>query len=426
MPGYRKKQPVRNLTRLYRMLGVRFPEDMPRVESNSITEINNHSQSELRYMPGMSIFERDADKNFDSAGLNSYLSKVAQGNSEWIEQSDAIRILTPEIERSAEIMVSSIMSPTDMQTDAINIVCEGSDLGDDIEAKVGEELSNFFNDVVDLGEKTYKYTKNALYGEGSSSILILPPKNIENLNRAIDADMIKAGAIKKSGKRIKVTADNSFIIDGKSSSGEVFSSFESLLPDEDSKSGKDQLASLEALIEDDLAASLEAKNPFIGLKLGSDEIITRSKDARAAILKLFRSSNKHIIMSSDIQSIRRGADRMTSMADKLAKDAEKNFLFSGGTNPTYMIDSELDTSDQKNPSIVEIPTRAVVPVIIPGSPEKHIGYFILVDQWGTPMFDTATERQTMFGPKKLTKAAAQAMFGAPNIYRFNRNSYLLL
>ena len=414
MPGYRKKQPVRNLTRLFRMLGIQFPEDMPKVDNHNNIEINSHTQSELRYMPGMSILEQNADKNIDSAGLSSYLNKVAQTNCEWIEQADAIRILTPEIERSAEIMVSSIMSPTDMQTDSINIICEGSDLGDDIEAKVGEKLSNFFNDTLDIGDKTYNYTKNALYGEGSSAILILPPKNIDNLNNAIDADLMKAGVIKRSGKKIKITADNTVLVDGKGmSSGEVFSSVEYLLPDD-----KEQIASLETLIEADLYSSIEARNPFVGLNLNSDEVITRSKDARDAILKLFRNSNKHIIMSSDIQSIRRGADRMSSMADKLARDAEKNFLFSGGTNPTYMVDSTLDDSD-RNPAVVEIPTRAVVPVIIPGTPEKHIGYFILVDQWGSPVYDTASDRQTMFGPKKLSKAATQAAFGAPNLYRFN-------
>ena len=226
--------------------------------------------------------------------------------------------------------------------------------------------------------------------------------------------MMRAGVIKRSGKKIKVTADNTILFDVKSAaSGEVFSSIETLAPEDAT-----QLASLESLIESDLSASLEAKNPFIGLKLGTDEVITKSKDARDAILKLFRSSNKHIIMSTDIQAIRRGSDRTAMMADRLAKDAEKNFLFSGDTNPTYMIDSEL-TNEEKNPAIIEIPTRAVVPVIIPGTPEKHIGYFILVDQWGSPIYDSAAERQTMFGPKKLTKAASQAAFGAPNLYRFN-------
>ena len=90
MPGYRKKQPVRNLGRLFRMLGIQFPEDMPKVENKDNIEINSHTQSELRYMPGMSILEQNADKNIDSAGLSSYLNKVAQSNNEWIEQADAI------------------------------------------------------------------------------------------------------------------------------------------------------------------------------------------------------------------------------------------------------------------------------------------------------------------------------------------------
>ncbi len=415
MPGYRKKQPIRNLTRLFRTLGVEFPQDVPKLEKSENIELNTHSQQELRHMPGMSI--EDVNRQpMDAAGLSSYLTKIAQNSNDWAEQSESIRLLTPEIDASADIMVSSIISPTDMQTDTVNVICDHSDLGEDIELKVGEELTRFFNDTVELGDKTFAYTKEALYGSGSVCILVLPPKNIEILNNAVDVDYIKAGVMKPvRTKRRKLTADNTTL--EATPSTETFSSYESLLPADTS----DKLPALEMLIEEELGAALEARNPFIGLDMDNSTILTKSRTIRKKTLDLFKADNNFVIMSNDINSLRNNQDRLNKIAGKMAKDAEQHFLFNDSSNPTYMVSTQNDSSDKQNPAIIQLPSRAVVPVIVPGAPDKHIGYFILVDQWGNPLVNNTDTGRIPFGPQKLTESAAQAMYGAPNVTRMGGN-----
>ena len=411
MPGYRKKYPIRKLSRLFKIFGVQFPEDMPKLEQNKDVEISTHAQAELRHMPGMMEYANQAQVP-NTAELRSYLTKVAKSNNDWVQQADAIKILTPEIDRSAEIMVSSIMSPTDMQSDTINVICDGTDLGSEIETKVGEELTNFFNDKIELGDMVYRYIRESLYGSGSCAILILPPKNIDHLNNAIDNDLLKAGVLKTSKKNpTKITADNTML--STVSTESAFSSTESLF-----SFTKENTAQLEKDIEQDLLVSLEASNPFVGLKPG--EVITKSKEARDKILGIFRDTKSHIVMSSDLSGLRRGKDRLSDTTGALTSEIEKHFLFDQN-NPTFLVDTELDESSKAQPSIIEVPTRAVVPVIIPGSPDKHIGYFILVDQWGNPVMDGEGSNPPGFGPKKLTEAATQAAFGAPNLYRFGSN-----
>lgn len=409
MPGSKKKYPTRKLARLYKIFGVQFPEDMPKLEQSDDINLNTHTQSELRHMPGMMEYVHE-DQNPNVTELKSYLTKVSKSNNDWIQQSDAIRVLTPEIDRSAEIMVSSILSPTDMQSDTINVICDGSDLGEEIEAKVGEELTNFFNDKLELGDLIYRYTREALYGSGSCSILVLPPKNIDILNSAVDNDLIKAGVLKSSPKkRSKITADNTSL---------VAPSMESAFVSTEAMTIGGSKASMEAMeqaIEYDLLCSIEASNPFVGLH--PNDIVTKSKEARSKIMGLFRDSKSHFVMSSDITGLRRGKDHLSDVASKLSEDIEKHFLYDKDT-PAFMLDSSDDESETTNPAIIEIPTRAVVPVIIPGSPDKHIGYFILVDQWGNPMVDGEGTNPPGFGPRKLTEAATQAAFGAPNLYRF--------
>lgn len=411
MPGSKKKYPTRKLSRLYKIFGVQFPEDMPKLERSETINLNTHTQSELRHMPGMMEYMSDA-QNPNTSELKSYLTKVSKSNNDWVQQSDAIRVLTPEIDRSAEIMVSSILSPTDMQSDTVNVICDGTDLGEEIETKVGEELTNYFNDKLELGDLVYRYTREALYGSGSCAIMVLPPRNIDILNNAVDNDLIKAGVLKTSKKsRQKVTADNTALMSPSMES--AFASTESLIG-----TSKADTISMEAMIEQDFLMSIEASNPFIGVK--PSEVVTKSKEARTQILNLFKDSKSHFVMSSDISGLRKGKDHLSDVTSKLTEDIEKHFLFDKDS-PTFLIDPDDSESEIKNPAIIEIPTRAVVPVIIPGSPDKHVGYFVLVDQWGTPMVEGEGNNPPGFGPKKLTESATQAAFGAPNLYRFGSN-----
>ena len=411
MPGFKKKYPVRKLSRLYKIFGVQFPEDMPKMEHSDSIIMNTHTQAELRHMPGMMEYVQN-DQTPNTSELTSYLTKVAKSNNDWIQQSDAIRVLTPEIDRSAEIMVSSILSPTDMQSDTINIICDGSDLGEEIEQKVGDELTNFFNDKLELGDLIYKYTRESLYGSGSCAIMVLPPRNIDILNTAIDNDLIKAGVLKSSKRKsTKISADNTALVSPSMES--AFASTESMFT-----SVHTSTEALESAIEQDMLLAIEAANPMVGMKPG--EVITKSKEARKQILDLFKDSKSHIVMSSDLTGLRKGKDHLSDVASKLSDEIEKHFLFDQ-SSPTFLLDSECDDSSDKNPAIIEIPTRAVVPVIIPGSPDKHIGYFILVDQWGNPMVEGEGNNPPGFGPRKLTESATQAAFGAPNLYRFGSN-----
>ena len=190
----KKEEPIRGLPRLLKMIGVQFQDDVPKLDKVDNIELNNYSQTELRHLPGFDVPKTER-QNYQSgiASLQTYLRNIAQNSGEWSEEIKAIKLLTPEIDRSAEIMVSSIMSPTDIQTDTVNVVCEDTDLGDELEGKISETISKFFNDTLDIGNKTYRYIKQALYEDGSAAILILPQSNIQTLNRAADVDWFKGG-----------------------------------------------------------------------------------------------------------------------------------------------------------------------------------------------------------------------------------------
>ena len=402
----KKEEPIRGLPRFLKMIGVQFQDDVPKLEKVDTIELNNYSQTELRHLPGFDLPEKER-KNYQTgiSQLQTYLRNIAQSSGEWSDEIKAIKVLTPEIDRSAEIMVSSIMSPTDIQTDVVNVVCEDTDLGDDVEGKISEVVSKFFNDTLDLGNRTYKYIKQALYEDGSAAVLILPQSNIQTLNRAADVDWFKGGKgsiLKKNFKELQ-QADQATTHD------QNVPSMETLCP-------TTSIESLEMVIAQKLQASLEAHNMFDGLK--PSEIVTKSKTAREEILKLFSETKNSIVVTRDVTKVHENETRLQDRIEEMQKEIDKNFIFDK-MNPTYLLNDSFNEERKENPAVIEIPPRAVIPITIPGSPEKHIGYFVMLDSWGAPLFGVASDNVQQYGPRRLTEAATQSAFGMPSLYRFS-------
>ena len=440
---------IRGVRRLiHGVLGVQFPEDLPKLrKTEGSIALSTYSETEMRHLPG---FDRPSDMrdvtNTNIPMLDEYLRGVSQRSGDWSEQMKTIQILTPEINRSADIMVSSIMSPTDIQTTSVSIKCSGTDLGDNIEQSISKMITSFMNDDVDLGPRTYKYIKESLYGEGSASVLILPQSNVNKLNKAMDVDIIKAGnldilnrnyrELEEIDKRLKHEEPVVPSLEGADQNDKEQSipSLEFLLPEYSDNST--EKSSLLESISTEAYFALESSSYMTtqpskdeknkngrstekAKHITKDDFVAKSKDEIKAVLEVFSKSKSAVTISRDVSAVHDTELRLRDRIEKMAQDVEKNFLFDK-QNPTFLLDDVYDPDEKQNPAIIELPSRAVVPITIPGSPEKHIGYFILLDQWGSPMFGTHSANDSMqYGPRRLSEAAASAALGTSMVYRFN-------
>ena len=318
----KKDEPVRGLPRLLRTIGITFQDDVPKLEKVDSIELNNYSQTELRHLPGFNVPKKQREAyQYGVSTLQSYLKNVVQNSGEWSDEIKAIKILTPEIDRSAEIMVSSIRSPTDLQTDIVNVVCQGTDLGDDVEGKISETVSSFFNDTVDLGTKTYKYIKQALYEDGSAAVLVFPQSNVQTLNRAADIDWFKSGR----GDILRKNFNELRAADRATSSSKYLPGMETLCPES-------SIASCESLIATKLEQSLEKNNAF-GSNMKISEIVTASKTAREEILKLFSENKQSVVVTRDITKVHEREKALQDRVDQMQEEIEKKFIFDK-MNPT--------------------------------------------------------------------------------------------
>ena len=429
---------TRGMKRLGRIFGVTFPEDTPELDQHKDIELSLHTPTEMRYLPG--IYSPDGSHTEQLPSTSEFLDQllgISQQAGNWSRTAQSFGVLAPELKDAADIWVSSVISPTDLQTNSIQVTLEKTDLGQDIEDKISSEMTEFFNTDFELADRMKTWMKKAIFQDGAAPIMIVPQVNINTLNAAVDIDETKAGHdVKEIIKHANHPSVNQQMIPGNFTMGREQLSYDNAPPFQyDAKN-----ASLELLIPTFRSTDVQKKQHYDNLfhKIDEDidkafqelsyqdasyeafvtkqDVITTTKEAKKAIRELFTEAKNSVVISNDVTLINK-KDNYDGAMKNMEKKVMEHFLMDA-SNPTYLLDTEETLEEKHHPTIVDLPYQAVIPVTIPGAPDKHIGYFVLVNQWGTPLTDHVYDRSTYNGPRKLTEGAMQATFGQPAAYKY--------
>lgn len=429
---------TRGMKRLGRIFGVTFPEDTPELDQHKDIELSLHTPTEMRYLPG--IYSPDGSHTEQLPSTSEFLDQllgISQQAGNWSRTAQSFGVLAPELKDAADIWVSSVISPTDLQTNSIQVTLEKTDLGQDIEDKISSEMTEFFNTDFELADRMKTWMKKAIFQDGAAPIMIVPQVNISTLNAAVDIDETKAGHdVKEIIKHANHPSVNQQMIPGNFTMGREQLSYDNAPPFQyDAKN-----ASLELLIPSFRSTDVQKKQHYDNLfhKIDEDidkafqelsyqdpsyeafvtkqDVITTTREAKKAIRELFTEAKNSVVISNDVTLINK-KDNYDGAMKNMEKKVMEHFLMDA-SNPTYLLDTEETLEEKHHPTIVDLPYQAVIPVTIPGAPDKHIGYFVLVNQWGTPLTDHVYDRSTYNGPRKLTEGAMQATFGQPAAYKY--------
>lgn len=408
----------RSLNRLFKIFGVSSPQDIPEQVIDTNRELNSYRPMELRNLPG--VIEDSNKKETTITELMKYFTTTAQSSARRIQEAGYFNVLTPEIPAAKAIMVGSIMSPTDLQTDSVNIIVENTGLGDDIEQKVSTLYRDFFNDKLELGTKLADWVGTALYENGSVALFVLPPINIKKLNNAVDVKRMESG-IDPYAEMAKKTKKNKPTVSTEVTVNDIHESFGELLVSKEDLSTYNSITEkiTESVVED-VTIALESSKISVPEK-SAKEIITSSRNITKQIVELLTDVKKNFVtFSSNPTDIKNSESSLEKKAKDLQKkiEADKGFFIDKDQSMMFLSDED-DDENLGAPSIIEIPTQAVVPIIIPGSPDKHVGYVIIVDQWGFPLSDAVGDKMTDTGSRKLSESSMKAAFGDPNLFKFS-------
>lgn len=392
---------VRTVNRLLKLMGVSFPKDTPIPKSTERPRIHDFTYKELRHITGF-------DKNYnsgavDGGAMHDYISQIAQQSRSWSKEIKNLKIMAPEIDQARDTVVSTILSPTDLQTDRISIIVENTGLGEDLEAEISGVLQDFFNDEYRLGERCVQWIGDALFETGATPVMVLPEKNLDLLNTAVDIDSLKAG-IDPNDNVVKDTRRPTNIM---GSTEDLFASCESLL----SYSNEDATTSFIEKVADEFVDFTFSQEGAPSLE-STDRFKNTAKQLASKITDMLNNNKNHIIFSADPTLLNATSSKLNANIDKLSKKISNNFLFSS-YSPTFLADLGRKPGKDELPIVMKLPYHAVVPVTVPNSPDAHIGYFVVVDEWGTPLNEDYYDTSATGGGRKMADAGIQAVMGKP-------------
>ena len=452
----------RTINRIMMTFGVNFPSDIPVGRNHEVKGLTHFSEKEMKHFPGFDKFDQIRTQTVGPE-LIDRLAKASQDAQAWASEVATYDAMAPEIDTAARIMAASILSPNDMQTDGIAIEITDTGLGESIEQEGSKILTDFYNKQYKFVYELERWLQESIYKTGAVPLLTLPEVNIKTLTKAVDADARRNGqdpddyikpTISARRNQAPIGTYSTDSLEAKLERGNLLYSAESYdrFSQEDLQNfARDKATPLMEVSEESLNSlsnwsftdsgllSTEDTDPYfvqafeesmesiydIKFEKMDDkttipnankrQVAGAVRDVMKKIGELLNNSRNYIYVSSNPDSIRRGTHHYTDKADQLTKEVESQFLFNSVNDPysVYMMDPSKPIRDDGVATIIDLPYQATIPVIVPGDPRHHIGYFVIVDKWGAPIQVPQDVTNLSMTPRKLGESAMQAMFGGP-------------
>ena len=361
-----------------------------------------YTTQELHHMPGLSKQEQ-VNPQWKPENILSYLQSVSSSTRQTIEHLKNIKIIAPEIKQAEQIIISSIISPTDMQTDLVSVSVDVPTLSDDINTKISALLNDHFNDVFHLGPKLTRWLEITGFEEGARPIIVLPKKQVDILNEVADT--------------FDPTAADLFGDSKSDASVEVlYESNESL---KNLICGEDVTTAVESLVE------------HMGFESMSDQDRTKMvNDLVKHNFDILSTGNQCITVTKNLKYLTKAKEAQERRITKLAKEAAKQFDgFVPGSQErrsnlgVFTISDVIDVDKGDMPIVLEIPSDAVIPVCTPRDVTNHIGYWVVIDENGQPaQGEYAFNGGLGGGVERMAYNAARSMYGNQIMQTFDMKS----
>ena len=345
------------------------------------------------------------------------LKAISKDVQESSKNTESIISLFPDMELSMQILISSIISPKDMVGSQLIYKVKNEFLTPEITGKLINIVKDHCENYYKLKEDLPEMLRQILFINGAYSVCIIPESELDviiNSQAELTTESFKSKKIidknnnlyglgylglpkennnlNKSYESLNIRPTNTNIPETPISSlteervnllAENIT--KQILPNIDIVAEEKEKNKISSLIKDytlnlnkRILKSLEyvtiTDNPDV-LKLGElikYQLVDKSK-------KLVKSKYKVRYASEDIRGVPDSYD-ISKLRDALYKSPNSKI--------SPFVSLSLLQPLRKSigrPLMMKLPTESIIPVHTPGNPNQHIGYFVLVDQHGSPL-----------------------------------------
>ena len=288
-----------------------------------------------------------------------------------IRNNESILKLLPDLKICIQIMTSSIIDPNSMVTNGFNYQAPSLNLATSVKSSIISTIKDYIERNFHLEDKLQTILEEALFTKGAYVEAIIPEASVDRLiNYSGGYNGVNNNFQYVDNEGSKINSEALMLAFSKNNSKPIYS------------------VNGESLKREYGVVSVDAKTD-IGKKTFT-----------------FSEANLNLEITSDYSILRSGKnirDNLTgdskkdkytmNLEDELGNDKIEylNSLFrnNAGSKPSEMEfvlkEDETFRESVDTPLVMKLPVESVIPIYAVGEPERHVGYFVVLDQYGNPI-----------------------------------------
>jgi len=325
---------------------------------------------ELAAVVSKLVKSNDVNNTFDPKKEHSYhnlnqsqIQAISDNTKSRIRDNENVMQLFPDIELAVQIIVSSILSPKDMVKTDIIYKAKEAILPAELTLKLNDIVSSHFESYYDIKNELSTILREALFSNGSHIKAIIPESVVDELIN--------------SNKRVTTESlAELFTLDNAPAHLGILGN-----PGEVSK-----IPALERFASNKIIPTYSPNIKAFESLENYKSLVEVTDNFKLFKLPFVLESHKQ----NKIKSIIKGKYLSTESNAKLNSAEFSSLVYKNksGDSKEFISIPTQGNSKRKSvgrPLVLNLPSEAVIPVYVPGSESKHIGYFVLVDADGNPV-----------------------------------------
>lgn len=312
--------------------------------------------------------------------------------------SETVKQLFPEMELASQIVVASIIAPKDMSTSEISYGMPDTLKVSPLAAELSALLDEYFTQTHKIEPLLPEILNEALFGPGSYVMAVIPENSVDDLIN---------GASTITTESLSMLANK----DG------VFRGLGLLGPGNHAPKNTKEITRNFSL--EDFGGTGRYEQSVANFE---HQVFGKIGDKVMAIDHIFVTDNPDGLKMPKVIQARHAIDVATALDKRnsyrtASFENFKNEMRQSSQDPSKLTDIQLTNLFYKNKGVswkhtvkvktgdevsrrtigeplkLRLPSESVIPVFTPGSPDKHVGYFVLIDSEGNPIYKTSYQSE---------------------------------
>ena len=306
--------------------------------------------------------------------LTFNIPDIALVNNEKIKNNEDIVRMFPDVELCIQILVSSIISPNDMTSSKLLYKSPDILLPKELKASIMNMIETHIEKYYELNSKLSTILREALFTKGSYIEAIIPEASLDDIISQYD---YKGNVSLEHYLNKKIQPTFKYLA-GSTKSNSINLSAESMAI---------------------FGIDTRVKQTAPGISQKQQEVVISMEDMMVDITDnpKILSINKAMIDNSHKLS----REHLYHEANISREDNDTLNLFFRDNNyfntQEFIQVSTKESASRKSlgrPLVLKLPVESVIPVHVVNDPTKHLGYFVMLDNNGTPISkEQATEQE---------------------------------